>query len=369
MKPDRATNVVTYILGMAFNLAIVAVVAYLVYTFAIRGFNEGSEFAARMLAEGDDIEFVLILEEDTPRAEVATRLYHAGVIANPWMFRLEMFLKNRPTVYPAGSFTLNKSMNNTEVDTMLRRPQTIRAANEITIRIQEGWTISAMADYLESLEEINFTAEEFIEYTLTGDFSNYTFLNDIPRDERRNPLEGFLFPDTYNVPEDPNPRQIIIRMLNRFVEVMDAIPWGMRIEELGLDGLDCIIIIASIIEGETGRPMEERAIISQVIHSRLASGTPLQMDITVVYALGIHRTRLTRADLEVVSPFNTHTFSGLPLGPINSPSRASIEAALWPADTDYYFFVVDYSDHSRHVFTRTWPEHDAASRRYWASLD
>ena len=363
MKPTKASNVVTYIMGMAFNLALLAIIAYAVYHFTMRGFAEGEYFAETMLAEGPDQEVTFILEEDTPRAEVAQRLYQYEIIANPWLFRLEMFLKNSTRVYRAGTYTLNRNMTNTEVNAILRARPVVEQAGHLVVTIREGWTIAQMAAYFESREF--FTAEEFIEYAETGDF-HFRFIRDIPQHPERKRLEGYLFPNTYFVPLEPTPRDIIFRMLHHFEYVVEG-HWYYRAYELGFT-MDEIITMASIIEGETGVP-GERPIVSQVIHRRLSTGTPLQMDATVVYALDVRRDRLTHADLQVQSPFNTHQFSGLPLGPIGNPGRASIEAALWPSDTNYYFFVVDADDHSRHVFSETYAEHHAAVQRYHASLN
>jgi len=349
---------------MAFNLAILALVAFAVYWFANWGFARGGDFAAEMLAEGEDYEFEFVLEEDTPRADAALLLYNAGAINNPWLFRLEMFLKNSTRVFRAGTYTLNRNMTNTEVNATLRAGQSAALAGHHEIRVREGWSIRDMAIYFEYREF--FPAEDFIYYTQTGDFSSFRFLRDVPELPGRNRLEGYLFPDTYWIPLEPTPRDIIIRMLNQFEEIMEG-PWLDRADELGFT-FDEMIIMASIIEGETGHP-DERPMVSQVIHRRLREGMRLQMDATVQYALDVHRSRLTHADLRVDSPYNTHENYGLSIGPIGNPGRASIEAALFPSNTNYLFFVVDYRDHTRHVFTATYPEHNAYVQRYFASLE
>jgi len=368
MKPNKASNIITYILGMAFNLAILAVVAYAIWWFAGWGFDRGSEFAADMLTEGPDYEFAFVLEDDTPRAEAARLLYNAGAINNPWLFRLEMFLKNSTRVFRAGTYTLNTNMSNTQVNATLRAGQTAEASGHLEVRIREGWTITNMAEYFEYRGF--FSAEEFIEYTQTGDFSNFRFLRDVPEHPERRNLEGYLFPDFYHIPMNPTPRDIIIRMLNRFEYLMEG-AWLYRAEELGFT-LDEIIIIASIIEGETGRPIEERAKISQVIHRRLSEGWPLQMDATTRYAwslIGVDLHRVRHYHFDIVSLYNTNSRQGLPIGPIGNPSLASIEGALNPSNTSYMFFVVDYADHSRHVFNTNLTDHNAAAARYHATLD
>jgi len=368
MKPNKASNVISYVLGMAFNLAILALVAYGIYHFAQWGFNRGSDFAADMLAEGPDQEIIFVLEEDTPRAEAAQRLYQAGAINNPWLFRLEMFLKNSTRVFRAGTYTLNANMSNTEVNATLRAGQTAEAAGNLSIRVREGWTIANMAEYFEYREF--FSAEEFINYTQTGDFSNFRFLRDVPEHPERTRLEGYLFPDQYYIPLNPTPRDIIVRMLYRFEYLMQG-AWLYRAEELGFT-LDEMIIMASIIERETGRPIEERAQISQVMHRRLRDGMPLQMNATAVYAWSLRGRdiyRVLTADLHIDSEYNTETRHGLPIGPIGNPSLASIEGALNPSSTNYLFFVVYHADHSRHVFTTNYSDHNRYVVLYQASMD
>jgi len=364
MKQNKATNIISYILGMAFNLAILALVAFAIYWFANWGFARGHEFAEDMLYEGPDYEFTFVLEEDTPRAEAARLLYNAGAINNPWLFRLEMFLKNSTTVFMAGTYTLNTNMTNTDVNATLRRGQTPEAAGHEQIRVLEGWRIRDMALYFESLGF--FTAEEFISYTENGDFSNFRFLRDVPSHPARNPLEGYLFPDTYFVPLNPTPRQIISRMLDRFEYLMED-AWINQADALGFT-LDEIITMASVIEAETPRA-DERPMVSQVIQSRLQQGIRLQMDATAIYTLDIYGGRVLWEHLQTDTLFNTHIHHGLPIGPIGNPGLASIEAALFPTNTNYLFFVVDYRDHSRHVFTRTYPEHNHYVQRYHASLN
>jgi len=364
MKASRATNVISYILGMAFNLAILAIVAYAVWWFAMWGYNRGNDFASEMLYLGESYEFTFVLEEDTPRAEAALLLYEAGAINNPWLFRLEMFLKNSTRMFRAGTYTLNTNMTNTEVNATLRRGQTAEAAGHEVIRILEGWTIDDM-DYYFSEEGLGFFERgEFIYYTINGDFSSFRFLRDVPSHPVRNPLEGYLFPDTYWVPLNPTPRQIITRMLDHFESTMEG-AWIYRAEELGFT-LDEIITMASVIEGETGHP-DERTLVSQVIHRRLREGMLLQMDATAIYTQDVYRGHVLHAHLQLDTPFNTHIHLGLPIGPIGNPGLASIEAALFPSNTNYLFFVVDYRDHTRHVFTATYPEHNRYVQLFHAS--
>ena len=354
MKSSSVINFLHYILGMFFNLAIMGVVAYAVVALTIMGYNFGLGFAAEMVAVGEDYEVVLVLEVDTPASEVSRRLEEYGVINNSRLFNLELFLMNRIRTYSAGTYTLNRNMTNTEVHHILRGTGRGQAPHEV-ITIPEGWTIEDMAAYFESRGF--FTAEEFIYVAHYGHF-NFAFLLDKP--DRPNGLEGYLFPDTYQIPVNPVPGDIIWRMLSRFDNIFTD---EMRTQayEMGLT-LDEVVIMASIIEVETRLP-SERPMVSQVIHNRIEIGMHLEMCSTVQYVLEEQRDRLTNEDTRIDSPYNTYLHPGLPIGPISNPGAAALRAVLNPVDHDYLFFVLYNFETGQHFFSRDWETHNAADER------
>jgi UPF0755 protein len=168
-------------------------------------------------------------------------------------------------------------------------------------------------------------------------------------------LEGYLFPDTYHFPYGISARLAVREMTRRFESVWDS-AWDARLVELGMSRHQ-IVALASIIEKEA-RLDSERPLISAVYHNRLRRGMPLQADPTVQYALGRHRDRVTYRDLQVSSPYNTYRNRGLPPGPIASPGRASLEAAMYPANVPYLYFVAHPDGH--HEFRTTFREHTQA---------
>ena len=359
---DKVINVMLYFLGMAFNLALMAVVGYAVWYFAILGFETGERFAYDIVYEGEYYELEFVLEEDTPAAEVARRLEEYGIINNSLIFQAELFIFGRPPVYSAGTFTLNRNMNNTEVHRVLSARPNDLSPHQV-IRIREGWTIRDMAMYFEYREF--FPAEDFLYVAENGHFS-FPFLRDIPEDRpRENRLEGYLFPETYFISLNPTPGEIITVMLRQFDHIFNE-ALHIRAEEMGLT-VDEVVIIASIIESEA-RLAHERPMVSQVIHSRLTSpawpSRLLQMCSTVAYVLDIPRARLLNADLLIDSPYNTYMHPGLPIGPISNPGEASLRAALYPSDTDYLFFVLMDEATGAHYFSRTYAEHSAADARF-----
>ncbi len=170
-------------------------------------------------------------------------------------------------------------------------------------------------------------------------------------------LEGYLFPETYFFDEKTTEKDAIERMVGEFHKVF-ADSLYLRLNALHLT-LHQVVTLASIVEREAV-VSEERPVISQVFQKRLKLNRMLESCATVEYALGVHKKRLTRDDLKVKSPFNTYLHRGLPPGPIGNPGKSSIQATLYPADTDYLYFVA--RGDGRHVFSHTHAEHERAKR-------
>jgi len=179
-------------------------------------------------------------------------------------------------------------------------------------------------------------------------------------------LEGYLFPDTYTFPDGTSARAAVDAMLRRFEQVWRP-EWTARLDSIPLSRHG-VMTLASIVEKEA-RLAQERPIIAAVYLNRLRDGMLLEADPTVQYALGRHVARVFYKDLEVESPYNTYRNKGLPPGPIASPGRASIEAALYPANVPYEYFVALPDGH--HEFRRDLAGHMQAkleARRAWDTL-
>jgi len=170
-------------------------------------------------------------------------------------------------------------------------------------------------------------------------------------------IEGYLYPTEYYVLHDTPALKVLRQMADTFLARWDT-TWNARMDSLGFTR-DETVTLASIIAGEMPHP-DERLIVSSVYHNRLTRGMRLQADPTVVYALG-ERRRLTFDDYRIDSDYNTYQISGLPPGPIGQPAIESIEAALYPADTDFLYFVGGWS--GKHYFSATYREHLARIRR------
>jgi UPF0755 protein len=356
MQTEKTVNFLMYIAGAAFNLALMALVGFIVVVAFGRAYNWGEEFAGEMLYEGPDYEIEFNISRTSSTSEIARRLETDKIIPNRYFYQLELFLRGISADYTEGTYTLNLNMNNVEINRALRA-RAHEVAPHYTIQVLEGWTIRDMAEYFE--ERGFFTAEEFIYVAQEGYFS-FSFLMDIPHD-RPNRLEGYLFPDTYQIPINPNPGDIITRMLHNFGQRFTD-DFYIRAEEMNMSK-DDVIVMASIIERET-RLASERALVSQVIHSRLRQNIRLEMCSTVKYTMDEPPLRLLNVHLEVNTPYNTYRNAGLPAGPISNPGAAAIEAALWPADTNYLYFVLRDEVTGEHHFSRTLAEHNEAKARY-----
>lgn len=185
-------------------------------------------------------------------------------------------------------------------------------------------------------------------------FQRYTFL----AERRTDSLEGYLYPDTYQFYGELLPSALLPKLLDRFSTMILPL-WEKRPAGWSLS-LHQTLTLASIIEKEAVMP-EERALISSVFHNRLKVNMPLAADPTVKYALERPTKRVYYNQLKVDSPYNTYRRQGLPPGPICNPAAPSFQAALYPAKTDFYFFVARKD--GSHIFSRTWEEHQRARGR------
>lgn len=229
------------------------------------------------------------------------------------------------------------------------------AAPPLTFRltIPEGYTLARVGMTLEDLGVC--TVDEFIAAAQDGDFSGYSLI----AQQEANPnrcftLEGYLFPDTYDIYYSNTPDEIIRRLLDHTEQ---AISVDLR-AEIAASGysIDEILTMASIIEKEAFGE-EHMANISSVIHNRLDIGMQVQCDVTITYVEGAIKPFITGDKDRYNSYYNTFKCPALPAGAICNPGLAAIKAALRPADTDYFFFVTD-SD-KKYYFAETWEEHEA----------
>ena len=332
--------------------------------------------AADVLAFGreEKIVTVAVTERDTMDT-IAEKLQKAGLIRYPKLFLLYADLSKADQKITTGTFTLSTLYDyHALVSQMSPRSSTRVVVSDVLI--PEGFTCRQI---FALLEEKGICSVESLEaWAAEGELQDYWFLENVERGDKYC-LEGYLFPDTYDFYENSTPKQALEKMLDgfeyRFSEEMQAQLPALnerlaemmradgRSEEYILNhyvGLHELLTVASMIEKETASNAESPKIAS-VIYNRLFKwgDTPryLNIDASVIYALG-GKTNLTPEDMTVDSPYNTYTNTGLTPGPIASPGLASIKAALEPADTEFYYYVLDpNSDPVAHHFSKTYEEH------------
>jgi UPF0755 protein len=303
------------------------------------------------------------IESGETATSVAERLQEMGLISDAGLFRLYMRYNGIDQRIEAGDFELAYTMTMPDIAQSLQRA----LVREITVTVPEGWRAEQVADYLQ--EQGVMDADSFMAAVRLGDpvalgLGAYDFLRDRPG---RASLEGYLFPDTYRIPARARPADLLSAMLDNF---QDKVPLDLRAAaaSTGLS-LAEVVTLASIVEREAVQA-DERPLIASVYRNRLSGfctpdvgGTYLQADPTVQYARGRPgdwwwQPQSVEEYQFVEDPYNTYLYPGLPPGPIASPGLSALEAVVRPADTQYCFFVATGED-GRHVFARTFAEHQA----------
>ncbi len=308
----------------------------------------GLALRAGVAPVGPGREQVTQIPADTGPDGIARLLREKGLIRNELAFRIAVRHWGLAGKLKAGYYRLSPSMSAEEIARTIAEGRTAKAR----VTIPEGFTVAQIAERLE--REGLCTAKEFLGAATPAAVSRRGF--GLEGDS----LEGYLFPDTYIVEFGTKPADIVGQMVAN---------WARQVA-LGLEGdlksrssegwtRSQIMIIASMIEREA-EVEKDRPLIASVIYNRLRKGMRLQIDATVIYALGEHRSRLTYRDLKVDSPFNTYRYPGLPPHPICNPGLPSLRAALHPAQTDYLFYVA--RGDGSHIFTRTYDDHRKAIR-------
>lgn len=284
---------------------------------------------------------------------LVNKLENDSIIENSDFLKLAVKYKKIATNIKVGHYEVDNNVSLTELLEILDSGVSMYGLNKVTI--PEGYDIEAIGTLLQEKELV--TKEEFIEAC-----SNYTLPDYInANSDTKYNLEGYLFPDTYEFETGASSKDIIDKMIKRFETVIKDIKSEKNIE---IKDLNETITVASIVEKET-KVSEERSIVASVINNRLKKGMPLQIDATVLYAIGEHKERLYNTDLKIESVYNTYQNKGLTPGPISNPGRASIEAALTPDETDFLYYVYDAD--GKHYFTNNYNDFLAAKKRYKAN--
>jgi len=269
--------------------------------------------------------------------DAISELEDKGVVRDAWLFTRLAKLEKKAVKVGAGTYSFRPGMTMDEVVKSLKTPLSQN------VRIPEGWWISRVAKRLE--EKGVCKADEYIELAGKPEEFKDVVSFDLPEES----LEGYLFPDTYDMPPMLGAKAVITMQLRTFEKKV--------VDKIGTEDLSRALIVGSMVELEAALD-EERPRVAGVIENRIKDGMRLQIDATVLYALGEWKELGPGVVNTVQSPYNTYLNSGLPPGPIGSPGLKSIEAAMNPESHNYLFYVA--RPNRSHYFTSDYGLHRAA---------
>lgn len=324
----------------------------------------------------DSTPIEVVIPKSSSASRIARILYTArgedekGLIQNTAVFKVYVDFVGKAGKMQAGTYILSRNMSMKQIVDIICEGNPPKPT--VVFTVPEGYTVPDIAHVLK--EKGLITAEsQFISACADRNaFSTFGFLKTaFERPNAKYPLEGYLFPDTYEVFEDASAESVIMRMLNRFNEVFSD-KYRERAEELGMT-MDEVITLASLIEREA-QVKTDFPKVSAVFHNRLKEGIKLQSCASLGYALGVNKLSFSDREMETESAYNTYLVDGLPCGPICNPGRTAIEAALWPNEVflneGYLYFCNGNPAESKElVFAKSYKEHQnnvKKYRKYWS---
>lgn len=269
--------------------------------------------------------------------QIAADLMKKNLIRSPTAFFILVKLSGLERSLQAGDFRLSKSM-----DARMIAQSLTHGTSDIWLRTLEGWRVEEVAQ--EVAKTLDIPTSEFMKFA----------------------REGYMFPDSYSMPQDATAGAVVEIFANTFDKKITT-EMRNKVASSGLT-MEEVIILASIVERE-GNSSVDRPIIAGILRKRLEASWPLQVDATLQYALGYQpnekswwKKYLTNVDKEIESPFNTYKYVGLPPAPICNPGIEAIEAVINPQESDYWFYIHDTSGTAH--YGRTIEEHNANIQKY-----
>jgi UPF0755 protein len=328
--------------GMLWFLVVLVLLSVALFFYAK---HELDRYAKTPVAlNADEVTFVVHSGQGVSR--VAGMLAADGLIQRPMLFRILSRIGGFDKQIQAGEYRLSAAMTPSEIMDKLVR-------GEVTLyrfTVPEGYTMLQIADVVAASGIVDRPA-------FVAALSDRRLLD--AQNIEADTFEGYLFPDTYFFPKETSPEKIVAAMVARFREVYTG-ECHERARELGFS-VNEVVILASIIEKETGAA-SERPVISSVFHNRLKRNMRLESDPTVIYGIENFDGNITRKHLNETTPYNTYRIKGLPAGPIANPGEEAIMAALYPADTEYLYFVAKKD--GTHQFSTNIKDHNRAVAKY-----
>lgn len=323
----------------------------------------------------DPTPYEIVIPQNASASKIADLLYHAcgedekGLIVSTASFKVYVDFIGKANSLKAGTYRLSRNMTIAEIVDVLAEGNPARRTRRFTV--PEGYTVEEIAALLVREELISDAGAFTALCRDTATFSKYPFIAEIKNpSDRRYALEGYLFPDTYEIFADATQEEIIEKMLTRGYEIFED-EWATRAAELDMTR-DQVITLASIIEREAGVTADFYK-VSAVFHNRLEQGMKLESCATLSYVTGVRRYTFTADEQAIVSSYNTYLNEGLPIGPISNPGAEAIKAALYPDETfveEGYLYFCNGNPHESAalLFAKTYEEHQQnveKNRQYW----
>ena len=300
----------------------------------------------------DDGTQVLVIEKGQTGTEIADMLYERGLIRSTQGFKLWLYLSGTNDKLQTGHYQIPNKVTVRELISLLQEGH----VESIRVTIPEGYTVGDIAIALEKNQIMK--AKDFLAEAKT--YVPYPYMKGTK--PATYPVEGFLFPSTYEIPVGATPRDVIQMMadeMNRYLT--PAVKKQIQAQHMSIHDF---VTLASIVERESLFDAD-RPTIAGVFKKRLAHGIPLQSDATISYVLGYAKEDVTIGDTQLQSPYNTYVSKGLPPGPIANPGKKSLDAVLYSENTDYLYFVADKEGHNH--FSKTYEEHLAAVNKIYGA--
>lgn len=297
---------------------------------------------AKPVSLNTDDQTIVTIKPGMSANDIGEVLFKENIIKSIVMFRVIAKVYSIESSLQAGEYAFSKNMTTEQIVKMLAQGQT--AYRQITI--PEGYNIDQIAKLVEQqrigdASKFKALAQNYAPYSYMSPISGVTYK-----------AEGYLSPNTYQVPRGTTEEQLLTILVKEFDSQFTP-SMRERASELGLSVAE-VITLASLVEKEA-KLDGDRPIIASVFLNRLKDDMPLQSCATIQYILGYPKAELSIEDTQIQSPYNTYQHRGLPPGPIANPGGASINAVLYPAETDYIYFVADKE--GAHHYSRTYQEH------------
>ncbi len=346
-KKKKYNTIYNWLITVVWVSAVLAVSVFIA-SFALSSINDLVGFSK------ESKEVQITIPEGYDLSEIAELLKDNGVIDEPFTFEVYARVKDMDQKLDSGTFTLNSNLGYDQIFQILKRKEA--AKNVVSVTFYEGMRLSDIAKRLEENGVCGY--DEFMEAVKTEVFE-YEFESMMGTSEYiYYKWEGYLFPDTYEFFTDSSPRSVMAKFIDNFNSKISG--YYDRMQELGM-GLDEVITLASVIQSEAAY-REDMEKVSSAFHNRLAEGSGLpylQSDVTWFYYEQEIMPFVEDQELSDTyhTSYDTYYKRGLPVGPICNPGINAIEAALYPANTDYYYFVTDKE--GKFYYASTLAEHEA----------